>query len=336
MVISKPKEDWKNGRSPSSRSIGKLRAGSSALPVFHPSWDVLGFGAVAVDDLLYVDEFPHPDAKRPLRAKARMGGGLAGTALVAAARLGARAAYCGVLDDDDLSRFTLAELEREGVDCSLVVRQEGARPYYSAIIVVRSTGSRSILSFGEGVVVPPPEIITAQLIGSTRVLFVDHTAMPASLQAARLARQLSIPVVADIERDDGNDLPELLRSSDHLILGLDLALRLSGTDTPEIAVTALAECNQGTCVVTAGERGCWYKPLGEAVSYLPALKVEVVDTTGCGDVFHGAYAASLARGEDVHTAVRVATIAAGLKATRPGGRAGIPRREQIAEYLSHR
>lgn len=299
-------------------------------------WDVLGFGAVAVDDLLYVDEFPRPDTKTPVRAKARVGGGLAGTALVAAARLGARVAYCGVLDDDELSRFTLAELEREGVDCSLVIRQAGARPFYAVVIVVRSTGSRSILYSGEGVTAPPPEAITEKLVSSCRVLFVDHTALSASLQAASLARSLEIPVVADIERDDLDGLPELLRLSDHLILGLDLALRLIGANSPAAAVSALAERNQGNCVVTAGERGCWYKASGEEVYHIPALKVEVVDTTGCGDVFHGAYAASLARGENVHTAVRVAAIAAGLKATQPSGRSGIPTWEQVNLYLSER
>src|SRR6185436_13228177 len=114
-------------------------------PMPNPTYDVLGIGAVAVDDLLYVDAFPQPDGKTQVQAKARAGGGLAGTALVAAARLGVRAAYCGVLDFDDLSEYTIDELKREGVDTTQVRRRTGARPYHSVIIVNRTSPQRCIL-----------------------------------------------------------------------------------------------------------------------------------------------------------------------------------------------
>jgi len=86
-------------------------------------------------------------------------------------------------------------------------------------------------------------------------------------------------------------------------------------------------------VVTGGELGCWYSEHGGDVHHLPALKVQAVDTTGCGDVFHGAYAACLAQGESAHKALKVATVAAGLKATQPGGRSGIPDRATIDRVL---
>ena len=98
-------------------------------------WVVLGFGIVAVDDLFYVDRYPVPDTKVPIRAQRRAGGGLTGTALVAAARLGAKAAYGGVLGEDDLSRFTIEELEREGVDCANVLQRQGAGPVHAVIVV---------------------------------------------------------------------------------------------------------------------------------------------------------------------------------------------------------
>ena len=110
-----------------------------------PTWDVLGVGAVAVDDLVYLDGYPAPDTKMLVQEEPREGGGLAATAMVAAARLGARAAYAGVLGDDDLSRFSIAELERSGVDCSLVQRRPGARPIHSTVLVDRLTGQRTIL-----------------------------------------------------------------------------------------------------------------------------------------------------------------------------------------------
>ena len=86
-------------------------------------------------------------------------------------------------------------------------------------------------------------------------------------------------------------------------------------------------------MVTAGERGCWYAERDGEVLHVPAFRVQVVDTTGCGDVFHGAYAACLAWGYPVRRAIQVATAAAGLKATQPGGRSGIPDLPTVQRFL---
>jgi sugar/nucleoside kinase (ribokinase family) len=296
-------------------------------------WDILGVGAVAVDDLVYVAHYPRPDSKQPIQASRRAGGGLTATALVAAARLGARSAYATVLGDDELSLFTLQELEREGVDCSPIRRQVGARPYHSIIIVDQSTGRRTILYSAEGVTPLPPDEITDDLVAACRVLFVDNRAAEAGLRAAALAKARHIPVVGDIELELGPGGLELLAQIDHLIVGLELAAQVTGETEPARSVRALAG-QRACCVVTAGEKGCWYVEKGGRVQHVPAFPIQVVDTTGCGDVFHGAYAACLAQGESVATAIQVASAAAALKATQPGGRAGIPDRRAVDQFLS--
>jgi len=297
-------------------------------------WDVLGFGAVTVDDLLYVEHYPAPDSKVPVVEERRQGGGLTGTALVAAARLGAKAAYCGILGDDELSRFTIQELEREGVDCSPALRRAGARPIHSRIIVDRSTGQRVILFSFAGFTARRPEEMSEELISNCRVLFVDHTVLAGGLQAIELAHAHGIPVVGDVERDVGAGFEELLQGIDHLIVGAQFAARATGESDPVAMVRALSGPGRACTVVTVGDLGCWYAEHGGTVQHYPAFKVQVVDTTGCGDVFHGAYAACLARGEGVHTAIRVATAAAGIKATQPGGRAGIPDRATVERFLA--
>jgi sulfofructose kinase len=80
-------------------------------PQDFPRWDVLGVGSCAVDDRLFVDHFPNPDEKMPIRAARRQAGGQTSTALVAAARMGSRAAFAARLGDDELSRYMIAELE---------------------------------------------------------------------------------------------------------------------------------------------------------------------------------------------------------------------------------
>ncbi|MCS7261698.1 MAG: PfkB family carbohydrate kinase [Anaerolineae bacterium] len=297
-------------------------------------WDVLGLGVAAVDDLFYVERFPRPNTKTPIQAQERQGGGLTGTALVAAARLGVRAAYLGILGDDPLSRFALESLESEGVDCTPVLRHPDARPVYAVVIVDRSSGERTIFYTTAGYMPVPSERIEAQLIQRCRVLFVDYTAGEGGLYATMLAHRFGIPVVADIEREQAPAVAELISQVDHLIVDVEIAARLSGETQPPSMVRALARRERACCVVTAGEKGCWYAEWGGEVHHFPAYRVEVVDTTGCGDVFHGAYAACIARGEPVARAIQVASATAALKATQPGGRSGIPTWSVVEAFLN--
>ncbi len=297
-------------------------------------WDVLGFGAVTVDDLIYVDRYPYPDMKVTVIDKQRQGGGLVGTALVAASRLGARTAYTGILGDDELSRYTLDELSREGVDCSAVLHRPAARPIHS-IIIVDPSGQRSILPSFVGVQWRNADEIPEAMIASCRVLFIDHHAVEGGLRAIALAHAHGIPVVADIERESEQRAEQLLPLVDHLIVSINFARQKTGADDPADMALALAEGR--TCaVVTAGEQGCWYvtREQPSKAIHQPAYRVQVVDTTGCGDVFHGAYAAMLAQGEPIGNIIRIASATAAMKATQPGGRAGIPNRVAVMQFIS--
>ncbi len=293
-------------------------------------WDILAFGAVAVDDLLYVEDYPEAGSKIPVSQRRRDGGGLAGTAMCVASKLGVRTAWAGVLGDDELSQFSISDLRRYGVDCTQIVMQEGARPHYSVIIVNRATGARTILALHDGVQDFPAVNVTEELIGSCRMLFVDHHGIETAVKAASLAKRLQIPVVADIERlTDG--LEVLLPLIDHLIVGFDCARELTGETEPQNMARQLGE-NRVCGAVTHGENGCWFTA-HDAILHQAAFRVPVVDTTGCGDVFHGAYAASLVRGESIADAIRTAAACAALKAKQPGGRSGIPGRETVRKFL---
>lgn len=301
-----------------------------------PRFDVLGWGAVAIDDLIYVDQHPSPDSKVSVREELRQGGGLTATALVAVARLGGSAAYAGVLGDDDLSRDAIAGLEAEGVDCSLALRQPGAGPIHARVIVDRSTGGRCILANRMRCVQRPAEAISPALLQQARVLFVDSTAAASGLHGAELARACGMPVVGDIEHSGSEAATALLAAVDHCIVGEEVAAAASGCADPAEAALALGGRGYACAVVTAGARGAWYCIGGGPVRHQPAYPVAVVDTTGCGDVFHGAYALCLARGLPLPEAIRLASAAAALKATRPGGRAGIPSWEALMAFVGAR
>jgi len=297
--------------------------------------DVLGLGAVAVDDILFVDHYPQADAKLPVLRRERHCGGLAATALVAAARLGARCAYAGVLGEDELSSFVLRRLREQEVDVSHTKITRGARPVASCIVVGQRGQTRNIFYDLNGVVGAGARWPSEEVIRSCCALLVDNIGVPGMIRAARIARRHGVPVVADFESDRDPSFPELLKLVDHLIVSRDFAARLTGTGDPEKSVQKLWTDQRNVVVVTAGASGCCYRGSDDPnVHHQPAFKVAAADTTGCGDVFHGAYAFGLARGMGLADRIRLASAAAAMKATRRGGQSGLPSLREVKKFMS--
>lgn len=294
-------------------------------------WDILGLGACAIDNLLFVDQFPQPDIKMQVRYTERHGGGLTATALVTGARLGLRCGYGDLLDESDEAAWILADLERDRVDTRPLTRDPRITPVQAFIIVDSGSLTRTILHTAPQHVddrLPSDEMILA-----ARLLFVDGNSAYGArglLHAVKVARAANIPVVADFEQP----LPdELIHAVDHLIVPLAFAVQLTGARDPAAAVRGLWHDARALAGVTAGEDGAWFTVNGADVTHQPIFPVDVVDTTGCGDVFHGAYAAALLWGADAPERVQLATAAAAMKATKPGGRQGIPTRPALEQFL---
>jgi sugar/nucleoside kinase (ribokinase family) len=302
------------------------------------SFDILGLGAVAVDDLLYLEEFPRPDCKVHVLRRERHAGGRTGTALVAASRLGRRCAYAGILGHDELSRFVVDGLAREGVDTVAVGSRPGAGPYHSTILVVPNDLTRTILTDASAVVGVDPCGPGDELVRAARVLFVDHVGLEGTIRAARVAREAGIPVVADFERRLGPPFDALLALVDHLVVPLEFARGATGARDGPSAVRRLWREGRSAVVVTDGESGSWYagRDRPGRVVHQPAFSVAALDTNGCGDVFHGSYAAGLCEGLRLDRRVRFAAAVAAMKATRRGGQQGIPSRAEAERFLAAR
>ncbi|MEX2169801.1 MAG: PfkB family carbohydrate kinase [Pirellulales bacterium] len=308
------------------------------------SIDILGLGCAAVDDVLYVDRYPPPDAKARVQRRERHCGGLTAAALIAAARLQMRCAYAGCLGTDDASQFVLRALRAEDVNVDHVRCEPHARPICSTIAVDQAHGTRNIYFDLNGLVALPPDWPDEDVIRAAHALLVDHFNVEAQIRAAQLARQERVPVIADFERLDMPGFEDLLELVDHLVVSLDFANCLTGCSDPADAALALWREGRQAVVVTNGSNGCWFAtqpadPSSTAavrspvVQHQPAFQVQAVDTTGCGDVFHGAYAAALVRGLAVSEAVRFASAAAALKATRPGGASGAPQLSEVTAFM---
>jgi len=169
------------------------------------------------------------------------------------------------------------------------------------------------------------------LIRGARALLVDHFGLEGMIRAARIARAAGVAVVADLENAEDPLFPTLLALVDHLIISRDFALKITGTNDPAVAARSLWTNQRRLVAVTCGGDGYWYishdRP--EVPLHQPALAIDVVDTTGCGDVFHGAYAAAWTHGFEIERALHFAAVAAGLKAACPGGQLGIPFRAAV-------
>ncbi len=290
--------------------------------------DVLGLGCATIDELLFVESYPAPDGKVLVSEAQTQGGGLTATALVAAARLGASCAYGGMLGFDPTSREVAQILEAEAIDVSLVSWREDAAAIRSTIIVDTSAHTRTIFFRKPGLVGAPPDAPLESEIAASRVLLIDHYGGAGNTRAADIARRAGVPVVADFERQNVPDWEAFFPLVDHLVLSRNFAFELSGASEPEAAARALWNTNRAVVVVTCGDEGAVAFD-GDKVTRVAAFSREVVDTTGCGDVFHGVYAATLAWDFPLQKRLVWASAAAALKAEHIGAQGGIARRADV-------
>jgi sulfofructose kinase len=296
------------------------------------STGLLGLGSIAVDDLIFASYAP-PNVKTPIHHRERHFGGQTATALYAAARLGAKCAYAGVTGIDQLSQSAVENLRLAGIDLEYLRQIEQAHAVHSTIIVDEQKHTRNIYyhssPFSGAALDWPPE--TTLL--ACRVLLVDQHGIAGMIRAASIARAAGIPVVCDLESaPPGSE--RLFSLSDHLVLPDVFAMAYSGKNDPAAAAAALWSPDRTAVVITCGEKGAWYIEQGMAVpEHCPAFPVVAVDTTGCGDVFHGVYAVGVLEGLSLRERVRMASAAAALKATRRGGQAGCPDRASLNLFL---
>jgi sulfofructose kinase len=297
------------------------------------SIDVLGLGSVTVDFVGILKTWPGKGAKKMLDSLTICDGGLVGTALVAAARLGGKVAFAGKLGRSEMARRALEALCRESVDTSFVVETEDAEPIVAIILTDSTDGQRNIFWTRQNVQYPMPwELPDKNWFRKTAVLLIDFESGLAGIEAAKTAKQHNIPVVIDVERDEPH-IAEAMSVSSHIIVSEEFANDYTGSSDVAEMLAALRSDPEQVVIVTRGEKGC-VGSSNEGDFELPAFDVDVVDTTGCGDTFHGAFALAIARGQPVVSAARFASGAAALCATQLGGRAGIPTAQQLEQFLS--
>ncbi|HEY0204932.1 MAG TPA: PfkB family carbohydrate kinase [Acetobacteraceae bacterium] len=288
---------------------------------------VLCFGIVVADRIYEVEALPQGEGKFTAHAYRESGGGIAGTAAAAVAALGARALFCGAVGEDQAGQFLRSELAGLGIDLGGMRVMAGGRTP-TASVVVDAQGERCLV-VDRGTLLPrPPD---PALVAQAGAVLVDHR-FPEAAAALLQALPPHVPGVLDAEGGDAAGLRGLAAAATHPVFSRNGLQVATGMADPEQGLRAVHAPHAAAVGVTLGGRGSLWR-LNGGIHHVPTPQVRVRDTTGCGDVFHGAFALALAEGMPVLEAARFASAAAALKARNGSGWHGMPDRPEAVALM---
>jgi sulfofructose kinase len=290
---------------------------------------VVCVGLAVMDIVFEVSDLPATAGKHFADGLRYVGGGPAANAAVTVARLGGDAALVASVGADLTGQGILDELRAEHVDTDHVRVVEGAASPTSAVLV-DGAGERMIVNHLD-VALHAAGAPAGTAFATADVVLADLRWPAGAEVGLREAASRGAPGVLDYDVAPPFDDEPLLTTASHIACSAPALGRRTGTDDPVAGLRQLAELTDAWLAVTVGDEGAYWLEDGE-VHHQPAFDVEVIDTLGAGDVFHGVLALALADGLSAADAVRRASAAAALKCTRPGGRAGIPDAAALADF----
>lgn len=294
--------------------------------------DLLGIGQCSIDHVCLVEGLPRFAGKAAMLGYELRSGGTVATAVLAATRLGLRAAFAGATGDDEAAAAVLAPLVAAGVDTRAVRRIAGARTRLAVILVDRASGERTVLGWRDPLLRLRAEDVPEARVRAARCLLLDAEQPEAALHAARIARAAGVPVVLDLDTP-GPDAEALAALADYPIVSQHFAEAWGGDGRVRSGLRRLLEQGAKLAVATLGERGCLaLGPEGELAA--PAFPVAPRDTTGAGDVFHAAWIWGLLEGLPLAARLRHANAAAAIACCAPGAQGGLPDRAALLAFLA--
>ena len=261
-------------------------------------------------------------------------GGQIATAVLAATRLGLRARLVGSVGDDEAADRALAPLRAAGVDLEGIHRAKGVPTRSALVLVDARDGERSVIGHRDAGLALPPAALDRTALRRARVLLVDADDLEAARWAVSVAREEGVPSVLDVDAADPERLA-LARAVDFPIVSGEFSAKLSGRGREEDTLAQLVGPGVRMAVVTRGAAGAVAR-LGDEVWTQPAFAVTVHDSTGAGDVFRGAFAVGVARGDPARRALGRAAAAAALACRGAGAQGSLPDAAEVEALISGR
>jgi sulfofructose kinase len=276
------------------------------------------FGYACLDHRFWVTEFPPSRARTPVGAYRVDLGGPGAVGAVTVARLGGEARFVGRRGDDAAGEEIEARLRAETVDTSALRIFQGVSTPVSGILIDPG-GERYIFPFAGGEFPDEAEWIPLDSLGTVQAVLVDSRWPAGAMRLAVAARRRELPVVLDLDQDSA-EAWRLIAVATHVIADEEVAAARGGADA---MLEAIAERGSWGAV-TLGAGGVVHR--GGCFS---AFRITPRDTTGAGDVFHGAFTLALAEGRDEGYALAFASAAGAQRCAL----AEVPRRSDVVDLL---
>jgi sugar/nucleoside kinase (ribokinase family) len=290
--------------------------------------DVIATGLNIVDVLFRLPAKVNQGDKHEIQEIVIQGGAPAGNAACLLASLGWRTGFIARIGDDTLSGIARAELLRHGVLEEFLIHDSTCSTGSAVVQIDATSGERTVFYSLRGYCSLKREDIPVAEVRRAKLILVDGYEVEAALAMLEAVQGTSCKSVLDLEAGNSDLLRRLVELGTDVILPLQAARRLSGEEDPCAALQKLSTWTKGQLVVTDGVNGSWALTT-QGVIHQPAFKVAAVDTTGCGDAYHGAYASALLDGFSLSLRMEFASWVASQVAMKLGGRSHLPTRESI-------
>jgi len=297
-------------------------------------FDVVGVGLNATDTMLLVPHFPAYGGKVSFLSETYSPGGQVATAMVACAKLGLRTKYIGTIGDDERGRIQLESLRGSGINLDHVQQRRGCPNQSAYIVIDQATGERTVFWSRPDCLRIAPEEIAPEQITCAKLLHIDGHDTAAVEHAARIARGQGIPVTVDVDTIYPG-FENVLPFVDYLIASSEFPARWTRIEDPFDALAAIEEKHgMRVAAMTLGAHGALALSEGRYF-YSPGFVVDCVDTTGAGDVFHGAFCYSVLQKMPLAEALEFSNAMAALNCTGTGARGQIATAAEV-RYLMAR
>jgi sulfofructose kinase len=293
--------------------------------------DIVGVGLNATDTLIPVSQYPASGSKIEIRSASILPGGQVATAMVACQLWGLSARYIGKLGDDDAAALHAGEFGKAGVETRIITAP--ACTSQQAFILVEDSGERTVLWKRDDRLTLLPNDLNKEWITDARAIHLDGHDTAAAITAATWAREAGIPVIADLD-ELYPGVERLIEKVDYLIVSRDIPGRLTGkSDLFEALVQVQRRFGCFLTAATLGHDGVLACVEG-AFCYRPAFRVNVLDTTGAGDIFHAGFIYGFLHEWCLQQTLDFACAAAALNCTGTGARGGIRPVNEIEDLMA--
>ncbi len=289
---------------------------------------VVCLGSINIDHVYRLPALPRAGETLAAHSHTPGLGGKGVNQSIAALRSGARVVHIGAVGTGDA--WIEAQLSAHGIAMEFIARVPQGTGH--AIVAVDDAGENQIIIHSGANLAQDPALIARALgTGQAGDILLVQNETSHQVQAAKIARERGMSVFYSAAPFALEPLLAILPHATHLLMNTGEAAALVAATG-----TALADLPVQAVIVTHGARGAEWISAGAEPLFVPAFRVDPVDTTGAGDCFAGSLAGRLDQGDTLHDAMTYAAAAAAIQVTRPGAAPAMPTQAEVAAFLANR